>query len=519
MILLLFIKSLAFQLDEGSMKGYLTLQEIHNFIDYHLESFPKLSELAYFGQSSQIRDIRGIKLTNSEYVGEKTSVVISASQTSGYPISTSAALYSLWNILNNSDSAFFSYLLKTREIYILPLMNPDAYALTEKYFKRGQGFLHYSTNRNSTGCMSLEGNGVMLNRNWGYKWNSTGDSSSNPCSDTYPGYSPFSEVETRSVQNYFNHSKILTWLHYEGIGNTYITPFTYQKKQNSSSQTSYAYSTIQQKMQEDWSLDSLYKISKTTEDGTLIDYYQSLGTLALQGSIGSHLPNQSEILNVLEEHFQVALSMIELSGSYLNYIDFHSKYQDCNKKCEKEKSKAYFDFLFENSGLSDSPSGILTIVVSSEFLFEEIIKISKCTVEFQEVFDGGKTGVVVMQDGLMRSDTVFYVERMVVPGLTRAKFVVEIDINGTHQNGVDILASLKYEFEDNIHPEFSVNGILRKSEISEKEDKSYLLPVILSISLGLVVLVGSIVVYHKCKKRIYENPPQQDASFNKTGQI
>ena len=514
----------AIDLDSGSMSGYLTLQEIHDLLSSYSKSYPDLAKVIFLGQTSQFRDIKALRITNQNYSGQKSVSVISASQTSGDPISVSSALYAAHMFLNNSDSPYFSYLLKTREIFILPLVNPDAYALTEKYYKHGQGFIHYPTNRGATGCMSIEANGVMLNRNWGYKWNTTGDSSSDPCSETFPGPKAFSEIETYKIRDYFNGTKIETWLHYEYTGNNYTYPFNYLKKQERSLHDNFVYEKIKAKMQPDWKIGSLFELTGKTQDGTLIDYYQSLGTTTLQGAVGEGFTNQSDILDVLEEHYQVALLMTELSGSYLNYLDYQAEYKDCGKKCKETESLAQFTFLFENTGLDDTSPGVITFVVSSGFVFDESLVIAACWMEHVKIYDSSIKDVVEFKDALQTSDTVFYIEKVVAPALSEIKFVIQVKVNGTHESGIDLLTSLSYEFTDDIYPSFSVNGVMRKDSESKTEEKSVALIVSLSISLVLLTIAVGIIIYMKCKSRKqidenYRKGQNQDITFHKPSQI
>ena len=507
-----FASASAIDLDSGSMSGYFTLQEVQDLLSSFTKSYPDLAEVIFLGQTTQSRHIKALRITNQNFSGPKSISVISASQTSGDPISTSSALYAAHMFLNNTDSPYFDYLLKTREIFILPLMNPDAYALTEKYYKRGHGFIHYNTNRGRTGCTSLEANGVMLDRNWGYKWNTTGDSSSDPCSQTFPGLNAFSEIETYKVRDYFNNTKIETWLHYEYTGNNYTYPFNYLKMQEKSLHDNYVYDKIKTKMQPDWKLGSLFELNGKTQDGTLIDYYQSLGTVALQGAVGEGLTNQSDILNVLEEHYQVALIMTELSGSFLNYLNYHAEYKDCGKKCKETQSQAQFEFLFENTGLDDTLPGVITFVINSGFVFDESLVISACWMEYVKIYDNTIKEVIEFKDALQTSDTIFYVEKVSAPALSNIKFVIRVKVNGTHESGIDLLTSLSYEFTDDIHPSFSVNGVMRKDSESKTEEKSIGLIVSLCISLVLLVIAVGIIIYMKCKSRKHIDQAYQSPS-------
>lgn len=85
-------------------------------------------------------------------------------------------------------------LLATRDIWIIPMVNPDG---AEYDIATGKYRMWRKNRRqNDNGTF-----GVDLNRNYGYGWG-TGGSSSNPSSDVYMGKAPFSEPETQAIKNF-----------------------------------------------------------------------------------------------------------------------------------------------------------------------------------------------------------------------------------------------------------------------------------------------------------------------------
>ena len=79
----------------------------------------------------------------------------------------------------------------------MPVVNPDGYLYTQT-----DNRLWRKTRKpNGNGCY-----GTDANRNFGYMWG-TGGSSSDPCSDTYMGASPFSEIETANMRDWLTANK------------------------------------------------------------------------------------------------------------------------------------------------------------------------------------------------------------------------------------------------------------------------------------------------------------------------
>ena len=110
-------------------------------------------------------------------------------------------------------------LVDEREIFILPVVNPDGYVYNEMIAPDGGGM--WRKNRNPEFAPDY---GVDLNRNYGYMWgyNDFG-SSPDPSDATYRGTAPFSEPETANIRafvnshefvfavNYHSHSDLILW--------------------------------------------------------------------------------------------------------------------------------------------------------------------------------------------------------------------------------------------------------------------------------------------------------------------
>lgn len=111
-------------------------------------------------------------------------------------------------LLENRTQPRIQYLLESRDIWIIPMVNPDG----AEFDIASGSYKMWRKNRkkNSNGTY-----GVDLNRNYGFKWGS-GGSSTNPASDIYMGPSAFSEPETQAIRNFIQarpNIKILLTYH------------------------------------------------------------------------------------------------------------------------------------------------------------------------------------------------------------------------------------------------------------------------------------------------------------------
>lgn len=98
-----------------------------------------------------------------------------------------------------------------RDIWLVPMVNPDGHALAEK------GANQRKNTNNVTGGKSRPG--VDLNRNYDAAWGTAGDSG-HPESDTFRGSKAFSEPETQAMRDLMLRIKPVMFLTFHSFANT-----------------------------------------------------------------------------------------------------------------------------------------------------------------------------------------------------------------------------------------------------------------------------------------------------------
>ena len=98
------------------------------------------------------------------------------------PLGMMNIFYFVQLLAENYDSdPELNYLVNNREMWFIPVLNPDGYIYNESIEPNGGGM--HRKNRKDTGCGNGTSRGVDLNRNFGYNWGSDDiGSSPNPCS-------------------------------------------------------------------------------------------------------------------------------------------------------------------------------------------------------------------------------------------------------------------------------------------------------------------------------------------------
>jgi len=191
----------------GSMAGYWTTAEIKAKLD-DLVAGDALdlvaNQIDTVGYSTQGRPVWGLRIAKT-VAGPDTRPVVffNALTHAREPGGMQTLFYFVDQLLSRyGTDPYARYLLENRVIYIVPLVNPDGYAVNENtYFNSGGTTLGYwrKNTRDNNGNNSFDPNdGVDLNRNYGVQWNLNDfGSSPNPIDETYRGPAAFSEPETQ----------------------------------------------------------------------------------------------------------------------------------------------------------------------------------------------------------------------------------------------------------------------------------------------------------------------------------
>ena len=502
-------------ISEGSMSGYLTLQEVYSSLSSLSSLYPSLSTPLLLGSTSNLNSIQGLKIS-SPSPSPKSSLVLSASQSSGFPISTSAVLFFASTLLSLSPSPYLNYLLNTRDVYILPVMNPDAYAWTELAYSHGLGFVEFLTNRNYTRCKQINDNGVRLNRNWGYQWNTTGVSSPDPCNNTYPGTQAFSEAETYSVKNYFarNNVSIGVWVHYEGIGNQYVTPYTYRRgPQTFAGLEQDVYSRIGQVINSTspgWGYGTSEELMGYTEDGSIIDWNAKNGAVALQVAIGEGLPNQTDIVDEIMPHMGVAFALMEMAGFYVYSTDEVWNWTRCGGNCISDNStfEIFAEFRLENSGLVESTS------MNLEFFIENIgnnsveFVVVQGLIGYYNIYSGQNSEIILWNTATANSSS-FKAEGFIIPMMTQAVIILTISVvaDNTKLMQMPVNRQMIISFNDFTSLGFEISGyylVNFTESVGNSEEYITAALIATSISIFAVLVLAGICVF-RCRKRHLQN--------------
>jgi hypothetical protein len=202
--------------------GFLSYEQVGVFLDRLLESFPQFVKREIVGRSYENREIYAYLLhRETEHDSSNIPDLLITSLLHGRePVTVSASLFFMESLVREAQvpSSESSYLLTTRRIFVVPMLNPDSY-----YAGSMDGSFKYRKNRRPTCETDSEAGGVDLNRNFDYHWTKSSD----PCDLEYSGTEPFSEPETRVLRDYVLKKNFLAAFHIHSYGNILTYPFNW----------------------------------------------------------------------------------------------------------------------------------------------------------------------------------------------------------------------------------------------------------------------------------------------------
>ena len=212
----------------GSMLGNYTLLEAIAQMDTLRNMYPDfLSEKDSIGTSIEGRTIWAFKVSDYPSVDEDEPEVLYTGLTHARePVSMMNLFFFVrWLCENYSSDPTAEFLVNHREMWFVPIINPDGYVYNETIAPNGGG-MHRKNRRpnpDNSNCNNGTQQGIDLNRNYSYNWGADNSGSSgNPCSAVYRGASAFSEPETEAISNFILARQFKNVLHYHTYSNVLI---------------------------------------------------------------------------------------------------------------------------------------------------------------------------------------------------------------------------------------------------------------------------------------------------------
>lgn len=351
----------------GSMGGYYTLSEVEAQLDSMRLLYPSLiTAKTPIGLSVQSRFIWGVKISdNADTEESEPEALYTALHHAREPQGMMTVVYYMWWLLEqygNDERA--TYLVNNRQLWFVPVVNPDGYAYNQSTNPNGGGFWRKNRRNNGDGT-----SGVDLNRNYGpeYMWNAAnGGSSLSTSSDTYRGTEPFSEPEVGAISGFVSQHPIKACLNYHTYGNYLIFPWGYLSRESgdSSIYREFGYDMVSTNRYNSGTDQQTVSYStRGNSDDFMYGDPSKQKIFAMTPEVGSSFwPSSSLIFPLAIENLNANLYLSYIAGQY-SVLDSYEIVNDQNEEVVERGDDVVLRLKLKNKGLSDA--GELRISVTS----------------------------------------------------------------------------------------------------------------------------------------------------------
>jgi carboxypeptidase T len=223
---------------QGSLGGFYTWSEVVSLLDQLSAAYPAITtDKLSIATTAEGRDVWMIKVSDNPDVDEnEPEVRMDAMHHAREPQSMQSVIWFLSFLLEGyGTDPLATYLVNEREIWFIPVVNPDGYVFNQNTDPAGGGL--WRKNRFDNGDGSF---GTDLNRNYPYLWGFDDvGSSPDPSSITYRGASPGSEAETQGMLTLMDQRSFATAISAHSYGNIWLTPWGYDGDVTLTNQAAY----------------------------------------------------------------------------------------------------------------------------------------------------------------------------------------------------------------------------------------------------------------------------------------
>ncbi len=208
------------------MGGYHRYSDVLIFLDSLHNEYPLIvSEKESIGYSVEGRGVYCVKISdNPELDEDEPKLMFDALIHAREPLGMEVILYFMRYLTENYErDQLVRYIVNERELYFIPVLNPDGYVYNEITNPYGGGLWRKNRRINPDGSF-----GVDLNRNFGFMWGIDDyGSSPTPADETYRGSAPFSEPETDSYRSFVVRKDFSLIINNHTFGGWYLYPWGY----------------------------------------------------------------------------------------------------------------------------------------------------------------------------------------------------------------------------------------------------------------------------------------------------
>jgi carboxypeptidase T len=208
---------------------YHTYTEMESTVADWASLYPNILELSVLGPSIEGRSLYCLKISDNVTIDEDEPEVLYMGNHHARELMSVEIplLFAKYLLENYGIDPEVTDLVNGREIYVVPMVNPDGHVYVEN---NHSGSPNYWWRKNRRLNPDLTSYGVDLNRNYGYEWGHDNIGSTPVQSGiTYRGTAPFSEPETQAIRDLVEAREFATAFSYHSYGQLLLFPWSYER--------------------------------------------------------------------------------------------------------------------------------------------------------------------------------------------------------------------------------------------------------------------------------------------------
>lgn len=296
-----------------------TYSETEEFLDNLHALYPSITTAkTAIGATHEGRTIWAVKISDNPGLDEsEPEILFDGMHHAREPMSLDVQLHFMeWLTQNYGTDPEATFLVDNREIWFMPIVNPDGYCYNETTYPSGGGMWRKNRRDNPGTC-----EGVDLNRNYPFQWGGVG-SSGDPCSDTYRGTSAGSEPETQVYMNFIAAHEFVANISFHSVAGMVLIPWGYTNAHTPDDAT---FRLIANEMAESNGYEVgqageiLYNCSGTTTDWLYAEH--DIWATCIEVSGSGFWPEESEIEGLNAECLWPQIYLTRITGLYVALTD------------------------------------------------------------------------------------------------------------------------------------------------------------------------------------------------------
>ncbi len=303
--------------------AYHNWPEVVEWMDQLHASYPGLvSEKWSIGQTIEGRDIWAFRVSNNPDVDQvDVPEILFDGMHHAREIMSSEFIMMFAEYLaqNYSTDDEITSLVNSREVYFIPVVNPDGSEYNRQTNPNGGGM--WRKNRRNNGGGSY---GVDPNRNYPYMWGG-GGSSPDPWNETYRGASPGSEPCVQAMMNFINSHEFVTNNSVHTYSNLTLFPWGYTTDDTPDHDIFVAMGqamTMYNGYQWGQPADLLYDVNGGTNDWFYGAQDEHDKCFSFTNEIGSYTdgfwPDDSRRQQLFDENIWPAVYLMQVAGTWID---------------------------------------------------------------------------------------------------------------------------------------------------------------------------------------------------------